>query len=257
MKRVTVCFGLAFTAMTAGCAREPGDDVRRQIDALESKFDAAKLPEEFLLVAGSYAPIVEAQPGNVGALFNQANAFHRAGRKAEAIAGWRKLLRYAPRHADAQANLRVAISEHSASDITYEVPMFERVFFWQNWLGYREKWQLVIGLAAICMAIVALQAFEPFVAWSKRALWPAMAAMLLAAASFGYDHWRFDRCKHGVVRAPGAFAHTGPSKSYPQDFAVGFGVEFEVLEIRPTAELSTRIRLADGREGWIDNPIVY
>lgn len=261
---------LACTALwTIGCGTRVSDEIQRQVDEAEARFDAAQSPDDFLKVAGSYQRLVDVQPGNVGALYNQGNAFYRAGRKAEAIACYRKALRYRPRDENLQAQLELAVSSDGPQSgvsqptgmASPQLPVhglspLERVFFWRDWLGYGEKvaFLLIVATATFLLAMTGL--FMP--TWRRRVpLWLGFVATAFCGAAVGYDYYRFEIVRHGVVRAQGTLTRTGPSSSYPTDFAVPFGVEFEIVETRAGAEYDSLIRLPTGQSGWLANPVVY
>ena len=97
------------SAWTAGCARSPDMESAQQFQAAQATFDAAETPEDFLRAAGLYQAILDRGYQSGAVLYNQGNAFMRAGQRGRAIACYRQAQRYRPRDPYLDHNLRYAL----------------------------------------------------------------------------------------------------------------------------------------------------
>jgi tetratricopeptide (TPR) repeat protein len=238
-----------------GCARTPDTQLVQQFQAAQEAFDAAQTPEEFLRAAGLYQAILDRGCRSGAVLYNQGNAFMRAGQTGRAIACYRQAQRYRPRDPFLDHNLRYALGAKASSKPSSLLDYF---FFWQRWISYAAKFRLLAAMALVTFALglaALLAADRKTLAY---AAWVALAASCLMAASATYDWYRFDAVQHGVVTAEQTVARKGNGQSYAPAFTqpLAEGTEFRVVERRHSWLL---IRLPADQEGWVrgDDVVVY
>ncbi|MBN1588172.1 MAG: hypothetical protein JW888_01520 [Pirellulales bacterium] len=244
--------GLTYVGCGHGVDVQTADTLRKAQEA----FDRAASPEEFLKVASMYQAARDRGVVSGAALYNQGNALMKANQRGRAIAAYREALRYRPTDPYLNANLDYALGQ-STSDARR--PLIGYIFFWQDWLGYPAKFQLA-GAAALATFLLALVALL----WRNRLFRHlaigGLVLTLLLSCSAGYDWYRFDHVKHGVVVDAEVVARKGNAASYQPAFTNPLveGTEFTVVERRGNWLL---VRLAgDGnREGWIEKntAVVY
>jgi hypothetical protein len=227
----------------------------QQFQAAQEAFDAAQTPEDFLRAASLYQAILDHGCRSGAVLYNQGNAFMRAGQRGRAIACYRQAQRYRPRDPFLDHNLRYALGADASSNPS---SLFDYIFFWQPWISYGGKFRLlaVMALATFALGVAAL--LPRTRGAISYAAWIALAATCLMAASAGYDWYRFEGVQHGVVTAEETIARKGNGTSYAPAFTQPLteGTEFRVVERRGPW---LRIHLAADQEGWVreDDVVVY
>ncbi len=238
-----------------GCGRPPTLEVAKKFQEAQQIFDTAESPKEFLRAAGLYEEIRESGLVSGAVLFNQGNAYMRAGKRGEALACYRQAQRFRPRDPYLDANLRNALAGQPAAR---EQDLLRYIFFWQDWLSYREKFWLVTLLMAIAVLLATAAAFIPTARFWWRATLAALLISGVASASAAYDWYRYDYRKHGVVIAEQVTARKGDGENYEPAFnqALTEATEFRVIRQRNRWLL---IQLSASQQGWvpIEKVVIY
>lgn len=242
---ILILSGLAL-ASNAGCQSAADADVLAKFQAAQEAFEAAESADDFRRVAARYQEILDGGTVSGAVLFNQGNAFMRAGLRGRAIASYRRAQRYRPRDPYLDANLRSALT---GPPDPWGKPLLEYLFFWQDWLSYPAKFQLSGLAAGAAFLIATINLWLPR-RWLRRLAAVVLLATLILAASASYDWYRFDRLRHGVIVAKEVVARKGDAESYQPAFnqPLSEGTEFRLLEDRGEWVL---VRLAERREGWL------
>lgn len=238
----------ASVAALGGCAAAPdGNLVRSYQRALET-FDQATGPEDYLRAAVLYQEILDRGVVSGALLYNQGNAYMRAGQRGRAIACYRHALVYRPRDPQLRANLQLALQGQSS--LRGPRGVLDYVFFWNDWLSYPGKVRAMAVLASLAFAFGVLALFVPPRRLFRRAAWTILILTLVAAASAGYDWHRFERIERGVVVCAEVVARKGNADSYDPAFTEPLkeGTEFQVVERRGAW---LQIQLAGGQIGWV------
>jgi len=237
-----------------GCQPQADTAVLTKFQAAQQAFDQAQEPPDFLRVAALYQEILDAGFVSGAVLYNQGNAFMKAGEQGRALACYRQAQRYRPRDPYVAANLRTALGGAGADEVK---PLLEYLLFWQRWLSYPEKFQLSTVGAAATFGLGTLSLFASGV-WWKRAAGLALGLTLVLAFSAAYDWYQFGHRKHGVIVEADVVARKGNAASYEPAFtgSLAEGTEFRALERRGGWVL---IRLRGAQEGWVpaDTVVVY
>jgi hypothetical protein len=248
-RRASLVLPLVASLFVAGCGRGIPDQVAFDFQRAQRDFDNAQTPEDYLKAAALLESIRDRGVVSWAVLYNQGNAYMRAGERGRAIAAYREALRYRPRDLYLTANLKFAIGTETLST---NRPLPEYVLFWQNWIGYRDKYALAAAVAAMtfCLAVVGLWV-EPRRLWIRMAIAGVFVTAVLAISA-GYDWYRFDHQIHGVVVADEVVARKGNGESYKPAFAdpLREGTEFTLRERRGDW---LRIRLNRNQEGWVES----
>ena len=241
--------------LVVGCAPTPDMEVVQQFQAAQQAFDNAETEDDFLRVASLYQAILDGgcQSGTV--LYNQGNAFMRAGQRGRAIASYRQAQRYRPRDPFLDHNLNYALGAPARNARRSTIDYF---LFWQDWLSYAAKFQLLAIAALVTFAIgIAAIVFRGRFRLAYVG-WVGLALTILLASSAAYDWYRFDVLEHGVVVASEVVARKGNGESYAPAFTqpLSEGTEFLVNEHRGDWVL---IQLAENQEGWVrrEDVVVY
>jgi tetratricopeptide (TPR) repeat protein len=243
-------FSTALIAVV-GCNSSVDPAMYAKFQSAQDRFDQAQDPPQFLQAAATYQEILDAGIVSGAVLYNQGNAFMRAGERGRAIACYRQAKRHRPRDPYVDANLRYALGEHAAGR---SKPVVEYVLFWSEWVSYHGKFQLSLGCALVtfCLSVAGLFVRPRLF---KRIALIALCVTIAVVISAAYDWYRFSHVKHGVVIADEVVARKGDSESYQPAFTkpLAEGTEFEVLDQRNGW---THVRLAGSQDGWVPNKVV-
>lgn len=244
----------AIVLVAVGCSRAP-DVVLEKFQAAQQAFDGAESTEDFLRAASLYQEVLDAGFVSGAVLYNQGNAFMRAGQRGRAIACYRQAKRYRPTDSRLDYNLRSALD---ASSLKRKRAVIDYLFFWQDWIGYRGKFQVMMCSGAITFVIGVVALYVGRRRWLAVLGWLGLLITLILSASAAYDGYRFDVVRHGVVIIDDVVARKGNAESYDQAFtqSLSEGTEFVAVEYRGDWLL---IRLPGANEGWVkrEQVVVY
>ena len=241
----TLAVILALLCTVTGCQRGLDPIVYGSFQSAQSAFDQADTEDEFRDAAARYQEILDSGVVSGVVFYNQGNAFMWAGMRGHAIACYRQALRYRPRDAYLDANLRYALGT-SASKASK--PLIEYLLFWQRWISYPGKFLLSQLLASATLVIASAGVW-----WRRRGLGRmalvSLAVTLLAVVSATYDWYQYSYTRHGVV-IDETVARKGNSESYQPAFTqpLAEATEFTLLERRSDW---LHVRLSTGQAGWI------
>jgi tetratricopeptide (TPR) repeat protein len=252
MRLIFVCCASVLLLLVAGCGRAVDPAAAASIQKALETFDKARSPDDFLRAAALYQDVLDRGFVSGAVYYNQGNALMRAGQRGRAIAAYRQAQRYLPRDPYLEANLAYALAGESPT--AKRRPVIEYVLFWQDWLGYPAKFQLLAGAIGVACALGFLA-----VLFEKRILvqlgLAAAAVSLVLGVSAGYDAYRYQVVAHGVIVDREVVARKGNATSYEPALTEPLkeGTEFQVMERRPDWLL---IRLAGQQEGWVPQKAV-
>ncbi len=255
----SVLLTAAVISLVAGCGRTPDGEVLQKFLSAQQVYDEASNQEGFIRAAGLYQEILDAGFVSGAVLYNQGNAFMRAGQRGRAIACYRQAKRYCPQDPFVDGSLRSVLD---ADDASGGRVFIDYVFFWQDWIGYGGKFYLFACSAALTFAIGVAALFAGRRRWVAYCGWAGLVITLVLGASAAYDWYRFEAIQHGVVVADNVVALKRPAVSLKEESPemredspreaftqpLSQGTEFVVAEHRGDWLL---IRLSGSKEGWV------
>jgi tetratricopeptide (TPR) repeat protein len=246
-RATSVLFAAAVISLVVGCDRAPDDEVLQRFLSAQQVYDEAESQQQFVRAAGLYQEILDSGFVSGAVLYNQGNAFLRAGQRGRAIACYRQAKRYCPQDPFVDGSLRSALD---ADDSNPRRVFIDYVFFWQDWIGYGGKFHLFACSAALTFAIGVAALFAGRRRWVAYCGWAGLVVTIVMAASAAYDWYRFESVQHGVVVVDDVVALKGPADSFKEAFTqpLSQGTEFVVAEHRGDWLL---IRLPGSKEGWV------
>lgn len=242
-----------------GCGEAPDLEVSKKFQDAEQTFASAANADDFARAARLNEQIGSAGFVSSTVFYNQGNAWMRAGETGRAIAAYRQAQRYRPRDPYLEANLRNALAvSGSSADVLPETGIAGFVFFWQNWISYREKFVVTTVLLAATLLLLLLAQLARRWLVLRRCGIVAGLTTIIFAVSAAWDLHRFDGTLHGVVLSKSTIARKGNAESYDTAFKdpLGRGAEFVVQEQRPGW---IRAQVGDAGSGWLSerDVIVY
>lgn len=238
---------LAPLLVLVGCGQRVDPAMFAQFQRAQEAFDQARQPDEFLRVAAQYQEILDRGLESGAVLYNQGNAFMRAGQRGRAIACYRQAQRYRPRDPYLAANLAYASADLATAKPRQ--PLIEYILFWQNMLSYPEKIWIDTLAGTLTFLLAATGLF-----WRPKLMNRAAIVALLLTIVFGlsvaYDWYRYDVVRHGVVIREGTVARKGDAESYAPALnkPLPEGSEFRLLESRDDWIM---IELPGAHQGWV------
>jgi tetratricopeptide (TPR) repeat protein len=250
---VTTASLLLATVAIGGCSSAPDLEKSKYFQEVEQAFGEASNPDDFARVARMAEQFGDADFASSAVLYNQGNAWMRAGETGQAIASYRQAQRYRPRDAYLEANLKNALSSNGrTANLSMDFGVVGYVFFWQNWLSYPEKFALTTLLFATTLLLSLIGQLRETRELGRRVAICSGLLCLVFAASTALDWQRFDGTLHGVVAIEQAVARKGNSDSYDAAFkdALVEGTELVVLEERNGWVL---VQIGDAGTGWLSD----
>jgi len=238
---------LFFSAVfLAGCRQPLTTSQRAQFEAAQHEFEQATDAAGFLRAAAAFQVLRDEGVRSEAVLYNQGNAFAQAGERGRAIACYLQALRYRPHDPRVIANLQVV----AENDLRLPTPpLIERVFFWQNGIGFPAKLRisLMLALATFGIAMVALLRRAQRM---RQLAWLLAALTLVACSSVAYDGYRFEVQRLGVVVRANTVVRKGDAASFApaRDEPLDEGTVVRVLTQRGEW---VRISLGAEGQGWL------
>lgn len=242
---------VVFAVAVGGCGAAPDLETTRKFQEAEETFVSASTPDDFARAARQYEQISGNDFASSTLLYNQGNSWMRAGETGRAIASYRQAQRFRPRDPYLEANLRNALTvSGSSSDVLPETGVAGFVFFWQNWVSYREKFVVTTVLLAATLILSLLGQLLRLRVWLSRCSFAAGVCVVIFTASTAWDWQRFDGTVHGVVAVESTIARKGNAESYDAAFKapLGQGTEFVIEEERNNW---LRVHVGEAGTGWL------
>ncbi|MGO9112953.1 MAG: hypothetical protein ACLP9L_27280 [Thermoguttaceae bacterium] len=230
----------------SGCGKPLDLDSVRVFQEAERTFSQARSPEDYLKAAAGYQEILDRGYVSGAVLYNQGNAFMRAGQRGRAVAAYRQARRYMGPDPFLEANLAYALGNQP---LLRRRPLIEHILFWQDWISYPAKFQLAacgVGITLV-LAVATLFIRRRLLA---RATFAGLVLSLVLIVSAGYDWYRYQGNVYGVIVQKQTVVRKGDAESYEPALTAALeeGAEFELVERRGDWIL---IRLTGGQEGWV------
>ena len=258
MKQYSIAFSmtLAMALLTclltiSGCTQSLPPDKVQQFQKGLDEFSQAQKPDDYLKSAQTYLNLVNQGVKSGAVYYNLGNAYAMAGDKPRALAAYRQAIPYMPSNPHLLDNIQ------SVGGQEQSVPLFENLFFWQNWISFPNK----ALIATILSIVTTLTILAYFIFLKRPILYVGIVFVLLTVCAFvsvHYDYQRFVQTQHGVVTASKVVARKGDADTYAPALTkpITAGVEFTVSQRRGDWIL---INLDDSHEGWIpaSSAIVY
>ncbi len=199
----------------------------------------------------AYRKLLEKGLETPAVLYNLANSCYKQGKLGESILYYEKSLKLQPEDEDALHNLEMARSR--TADRIPEIPQPFFVRWFNAWLALMsvKAWLLMAAaLMWIALILAALRIFST----SGSGLVPAAAGLCVLSLIFLFSGFRLNarqQCREeGVLLAPNAYVKSAPDQSGTDLFMVHEGIRFSIQD---RVSDWSKIRLSDGKTGWIRN----
>ncbi|MBN1560580.1 tetratricopeptide repeat protein [candidate division KSB1 bacterium] len=241
MRRMTL---LVMIAVSACMADQTSYIFQQGVDAYQQHdFEAAVNHFEAALQYGQASAAV---------YYNLGNAYYKLDQIGKAILNYERAKRLQPRDDDIDFNIKIAQLR-----VVDKIPSPEADFFFKFWHGMKylldlgEFAMLTIGLYILLIAFIVVMLFAKnrvVLRLIRIARLPIFLLLLVVGFIFVVRVHEDINKKHGVILAEKVSVLSSPSADSTEMFALHEGVKIQI--IAQSGDFF-RIRLTDGKDGWI------
>ncbi|MGL4594669.1 MAG: hypothetical protein ACRCUY_08080 [Thermoguttaceae bacterium] len=247
------CFCFLFVIIfLVGCNWHPRtEDLHAFQNADDAFVEAENLPSSdqkagFRSAALMYQELIDRGVHSGPIYYNMGNAWARCDEPGKAIAAYKMAKRYMPLNSYIDTNLQTILGRVPSNE---SVPVFEHLFFWQNWFSYplKAKITLVLSGCTFMLGVIHL-------VWPRKRLRSLflgfLAVSIVAIASTGYDWHRFDSVTHAVIAIDLSIPRKGNSEQYEPSFTDSIPLGTEAILVGQRGNWF-RLKFRSGGEGWV------
>ncbi len=219
--------------------------------AIYDKAAALYKQNQFEQAAAAYEQLITTGHATAEVYFNLGNCYYKLNKAGKAILNYERAHNLAPADEDIALNLRIANSR--LLDKVQPVPQLGIVKACGDFIssrsctGWRAAAIAFVWLAILLLAIsLFMSTFKPVI----RTLGLVLLAVSLLSAWFGHVQADkvSDSCR-GVLLTESTYAKSSPDAAGNNSFLIHEGITFQLLD---KVGAWSKIRLADGKIGWIE-----
>lgn len=184
--------------------------------------------------------------------YNLGNAYYKMDEIGPAILNYERAKKMEPRDADIEFNLQIAQLK-----VVDKIPSPEADFFFKVWNGVKNILSLeqfaiiaiILYVIFILLIVLRLLVKSPGLAnMARYSAVPVFILLILVASLFVVRIRQDVNVKHGVILVDKVSVVSSPSSGSTEMFALHEGVKIQI--IAQSGDF-TRIRLTDGKDGWV------
>lgn len=245
---VLVAAGALAVGLPAAASPPNGADARRRAESAAAAYRAARYAEAI----EGYEALLKEGANDAAIWYNLGNAYFKSGSLGRSILCYERARRVDPSDEDVRVNL--AFASARVRGAPEPMPLFFAAAWW-NTLKSRLSPGCMIGWSlglfwTLCAAMFVFFGIHRLL-WRRVALAAsALVLPLFVASLFLYADAREDAAARrvAVVTSVAAQVRSTPDASGVESFRVHEGLAVEILEARGAW---LRVRLADGKDGWL------
>ena len=235
---------LVFGIWNLGFSETPADLYKKAAAAYKANdFENARAAYEKILEL-NYKPTAEVY-------FNLGNCYYKLNNTGHAILNYERALKLNPNDEDIQHNLKLA--EQKTVDKIQAVPQLTLLTWWKGFRCSQSAggWS-IFAAVALWLAFAGFAAYL-FTGYKKIT---AFAGTLMLVLAIGFGLLAISKSNHdkqsteAVLLASSAYVKSAPDVKGTDVFMVHEGIKFRILDNVGTWY---KIRLADGKTGWLEN----
>ncbi len=186
--------------------------------------------------------------------YNLGNSYYRVGKVGYAILNYEKALKLSPADEDVKHNL--AFANLSTVDKIQPLPEFFLFIWWDSMLSYFtvNGWTYIVYFFFILLLIlISLYFFARTIFQQKLVLFSGLGILVVLAFGISLLIVKINR-EHtlisGVVIEQSVTAKTSPDSKSGDAFIIHEGLK---VNLEDKLDQWVKIKLADGKVGWIEN----
>ena len=242
-------------AVVAGSVAAEADSsaVQGLSAATKAEADSAYAQAHYQLAVKLYEELLK-QGVSTELYYNLGNAYYRMDEMPRAVLNYERALLLSPGDADVRFNLQMARSK-TIDKITPESEMFF-VTWYHSLVNFTsvDGWaRLALVALALAIVLALLYLFADAVWLRKVGFFGALGLLLLfvVANAFAYSQKQgFINRSGAIIMAPAATVKSTPAKQGTDLFILHEGTKVEITD--GGMRQWKRIRVADGKEGWVE-----
>lgn len=217
------------------------------------KANEAYVNSEFTAAVSYYEDIISSGIINGTIFYNLGNSYLKTGETGKAILNYRKAELFSPRDEDLQANLKYAYGLVIDNIECRELVSFLEDFcFWYSNLNVYELSYFFLALNLLFWSLAAMRLFYKGEIL-KIICYLNIFLITVIGSSAGLKIYRHNFVKKGVITSKEVLVRSGSTISGTVLFKLHDGTEFEWIEAN---EEWVKIRLCDGKKGWVQRKVV-
>jgi pentatricopeptide repeat protein len=189
--------------------------------------------------------------------FNLGNSYYRIGKLGYAILNYERALKISPSDEDVKHNL--AFADLSTVDKIQPLPTFFLFDWWESLLASLSVngWTYAAYICFLLfLIIIVLYFFARTIFQQKVILFSSLGILIILAITISLlvvKINREDTVINGVIVEQSITAKTSPDQNSTDAFVIHEGLK---VKLEDKLDQWTKIRLADGKVGWIENNAV-
>ena len=228
-----------------------------QINEVMQKGNALYKGGSYNKAIDEYKQLVDEGYSGVALFYNLGNSYYRIGKIGYAILYYEKALRISPSDEDVQHNLNFA--KLSTVDRIQPLPRFFLFDWWEAILSsFTENgWAYIVFIVYLLLLIlIALYVFSRSVFQQKLIFFSGIAVVFILAISISLLIVKINRdetIKSGIIVEQVVTVKSSPEPNSTDAFVIHEGLK---VNLEDKLDTWVKIRLADGKVGWIENNLV-
>jgi tetratricopeptide (TPR) repeat protein len=238
---VIICslfFALPLHAESAGRLYEIGTDAYKA--------------KNYQQAIGAYQKLISDGYRNAAVYYNLGNSFYKTDQISLAILNYERALRLAPSDEDTRFNLKLA--NLKTVDRISAVPQLYIVSKWQNFVSIQSsKSWAIFSVACVWLALVAF-ALYLFMSNIRRLGFFSGIVLLFFALLFSCLSYTQSQAESGagqaILTAANTYIKSAPDTSSTDLFMIHEGIKLNILD---RVGNWSKVRLADGKVGWVEH----
>ena len=228
-----------------------------QIDEVMQKGNALYKEGSYNKAIDVYNQLVDEGYSGVALFYNLGNSYYRIGKIGYAILYYEKALKISPSDEDVNHNLNFA--RLSTVDRIQPLPRFFLFDWWEAILSsFTENgWAyIVFVIYLVLLILIALYFFSRSVFQQKLIFFSGIAVVFILAICISLLIVKVNRdntVKSGVIVEQAVTVKSSPEPNSTDAFVIHEGLK---VNLEDKLDNWVKIRLADGKVGWIENNLV-
>ncbi|MBN1466015.1 tetratricopeptide repeat protein [candidate division KSB1 bacterium] len=236
---------LLFMIVASGCMAEQTEYLFRQgVDAYQQN--------DYETAVSHFEAALQQGRASAAIYYNLGNAYYKMGQTGKAILNYERAKKLAPSDDDIEFNLQIAQLR-----VVDKIPSPEADFFFQFWHGTKNLLSLkafamlAVGLYLLLIALIVIRFFSKntvLLNWTRIFRLPIFILLFFIGALFAVRVREDVHNRHGIILVEKVSVVSSPSADSTEMFALHEGVKIQI--IAQSGDFF-RIRLTDGKDGWI------
>lgn len=233
------------------------EGVGAQVDETMSKGNTFYKDGSYEKAIDEYKQLVDEGYEGTSLFYNLGNCYYRIGKIGYAILYYEKALKISPSDEDVKHNLHFA--QLSTVDRIQPLPRFFLFEWWESLLAsFSENgWAYIVFVVyLLLLLLIGLYFFSGSVVQQKIIFFSGIAFVFILAICISLLVVKINReetLKSGVIVEQAVTVKSAPEETSTDAFIVHEGLKVNLEDI---LDAWVKIRLADGKVGWIENNLV-